>query len=718
MSKPNAARKKALRPTVARARSSWAWVFEPSAPILVHLAVPWLLVAVLELGLSALIPDTALRDEQLAFGARISLAAYSLTLLMAGVGAIAGPLLLMARLGTPGVHPVVRWTLGGLRALVVWAALLLYGASWTAFWNVGVFLDRGAFLFWLPHPVQVFHWVYPPLAIGVIVATLAAAVVLAWWVPRWVAAMRSVVQRQIVAAAASLVGVCAGVALSGSLAYGGQEPEQLETSYALTRDDRTGPLLHAFADLRRRLSPPATLPAITVRAGIQSIRRPIISMEQYLADADRSQVKPWNVLMIQIESLRSDQLRAYGGTRDVMPTLDALARESRVFTNAYIQASHSNYADLVPLSSHYPLRSEDEQYTYPANPTYPRVLIYDVLKALGYKTAIFSSQNENWGGMINFHRPSSLDRFFHAATFDGPTYAPWEDISFAEWVKETKGAGSVDDRYTVGGAIEWIDSVAGTPFFLHMNLQSSHVPYVVPEDFPHRFGPKKLDFTIMWGKFPIDKIDIVKDRYADSLFYEDTQIARLFEYLRRRGLWEDTVIVIGGDNGEAFYEHGFAAHATSLFNEVMKVPMIIRVPGLEASRDDRPAMFLDIPPPVFDILSLPAHPSFQGISLFEPRSDPARSIFMIVQTPVAHQSAIVRSGFKLLHAERSGSSLLGRYLLFDLVHDPGEQVNVAASQPDLLDELSRRLQLWRGEQLSYYTDIARQAREYPPVLKD
>ena len=71
--------------------------------------------------------------------------------------------------------------------------------------------------------------------------------------------------------------------------------------------------------------------------------------------------------MVQVESLRSDQLRVYGGTRDVMPTIDALARESRVFTNAYIQASHSNYADLVPLSSQYPLRSP-QMYEYPPNP--------------------------------------------------------------------------------------------------------------------------------------------------------------------------------------------------------------------------------------------------------------------------------------------------------------------------------------------------------------
>jgi arylsulfatase A-like enzyme len=596
--------------------------------------------------------------------------------------------------------------------------VLLYGASWTEFWNIGVFLDRQAFLFWLPHPVQVFHWIYPPLAVGVVAATLAAAAILAWWIPRAVAAMRPAVQRRLVMTAACAAGVCVVAAAAGQVAHGASAQGGLNrSSYLVARDEHSAPLVHALADLLGSATPSATPSSIAQQDASRVIRRPIISMDQYLAGVDRSRVKPWNVLMIQVESLRSDQLRAYGGTRDVMPTLDALARESAVFTNAYIQASHSNYADLVPLSSQYPLRS-GEVYTYPPNPPYPRVLIYGVLKALGYKTAIFSSQNENWGGMINFHRPDRLDRFFHAATFDGPTYAPWGDISFAEWVKETKGAGSVDDRYTVDAATEWLDTVGSTPFFLHMNLQSSHVPYVVPDDFPRRFGPKTLDFTIMWGKFPRDRINVVKDRYADSLFYEDTQIARLFEHLRRRGLWNNTVIVIGGDNGEAFYEHGFASHATALFNEVMKVPMIIRVPGRAPRPHVRPAMFLDIPPTVLDLLGLPAHPGFQGISLFEPSPDPARSIYMIAQTPVVHESAIVRSGFKLLFAERSGNTYLGRYLLFDTVKDPGEQVDVAASQPRLFDDLSRRLQLWRGEQLNYYSDLGRQAREYPPVVRD
>ena len=686
--------------------------FQRWIPTLAQLAALWFVFAAMEVALNALIPGSALRNEGLSRGARLGLVSYDLALLVVFVLVIGGPLTLLVRLGESGVRPGIRWVIRGLLMVWAWVAVLLYGASWATFWNAGVFIDREAFIFMVPHPVQVFHWVYPPLAIGILAATLLVGVGVSEGLPRWVARRRPAWQRHLALAVGGAVGVCLVGALLSELMYGwgGIEAAPSETPYAVNRDDRSGPFAHALAGLRRSVwSPPEQQ---VVKGNIKVSRRPIISMEQYLAGVARDRVKPWNVIILLIESLRSDQLRVYGGSRDVMPTLDALARESRVFTNAYIQASHSNYEDLVPLSSHYPLRSI-EVYEYPKNPTYPRMLIYDVLKPLGYQTAIFSSQNENWGGMINYLQTGNLDRVFHAETFGGPTYTPWADTGFAEWVKETKGAGSVDDRYTVGEAMQWIDGLGGKPFFMYMNLQSSHVPYIVPPDFPHRFSPKKLDFTIMWGKFPRDKVEVVKAVYADSLAYIDSQLERLFQHLRLRGLWDNTVIVVGGDNGEAFYEHGFASHASALFNEVMKVPLIIRAPGLVPGLDNRPAMHLDDAPSVFHLLGLPPHPSFQGISLFEPRPNPNRSLYMIAQTPLAYQFAIVRSGFKLIWDQR-----LRGYFLYDLGQDPGEKDNIARSRPDLVEELTGRLRAWREEQIVYYADRDRHTREYPPFFAD
>jgi len=627
---------------------------------------------------------------------RLSAAASEIALLMAGVALAGGVLALLARLRRSITAPALRVSVAAVSALWLWSIFFLYCVSWAAYLTAGVYLDRESLAFVAPHPVQVLHWVYPPLAFAVIMAATVLSLVVGRWLPAVVIRCRPSFQRSLIVVAGVVAPVCV-------------------LSATWTRP--AAPLQHlasgvfgggsSSADPRAASTPPAPDGADGVS------RRPIVSMDQYLGGVNRDALRRWNVVMVQVESLRSDQLRAYGGTRDVMPAVDTLARESRVFTNAYIQASHSNLADLVPLSSQYPLRAPIE-FAFPEHLVFPRVLLYEVLKDAGYKTAIFSSQNERWGGMINFHRLDKLDRFFDAEKFSGPTVAPYEDLGFAQWVKETGGAGSVDDRYTMDESLKWIDSVGDAPFFLHMNLQSSHLPYVVPAGFPRRFGPKKLDFPIVWGSIPAGKADIVKDHYADSLFYENTQIARLLAHLRERGVWDRTVIVIGGDNGEAFNEHGFSAHASWLFNEVVKVPMIIKAPGLVPGFDDRPAMFLDVPPSVLELLGFPPHPGFQGTSLMGGHPDRNRSIYMIVQTPITYESGIVRGDFKLLMSDRND----GVNFLFDLKQDPGEQNNLAASRPEIFADLAGRLGRWRQEQLDYYADLSREGHEYPPVIQD
>lgn len=86
---------------------------------------------------------------------------------------------------------------------------------------------------------------------------------------------------------------------------------------------------------------------------------------------------------------------------------------------------------------------------------------------------------------------------------------------------------------------------------------------------------------------------------------------------------------------------------------------------------------------------------------------------MVTQTPDAYQYGIVRSGFKLIYDERQRE-----HLLFNLASDPGENTDLAATQPELVKELSNRLNAWRKLQIDYYSDPALQKREYPPILKD
>ncbi|MBZ5590069.1 MAG: sulfatase [Acidobacteriia bacterium] len=601
--------------------------------------------------------------------------------------------------------------------------VMLLLTSWAAFVATGRFADVGGLRFWASNAVQFTQHVAQMKAswlVGAPLVSVAAAALLGLGVPRFVRELGTRTLAVVVAVGFGFLGLSAlGVvavkprAADRFLAV--VDPHSGIT-YTLTdlvatcRRDRAGPLAHFALDLDSRLHDSPEEPRLAPEVRI--IHRPIVSMAEYLSNADPNRLHRWNVIVILVESLRWDQIEECGGTREVMPAVESIAREGHTFSNAYTESSHSNYADLCPLSSNYPLRAR-EAYVYPKQITYPRVLIYDVLKALGYRTAVISSQNENWGGMINFLSTGGIDHFLHSETYTGSTYVPRNDIGFTGFIAGSKRSGKIDDRLTVGEAISWIDQPDTRPFFIYMNLQNSHVPYELPADFPPRFGTGKRDFDIFFGSFPPEKVDEVKDLYANSLAYVDAQIGRLVQHLKARRLWDRTLVVVTGDNGQAFLEHGFAAHAGMIFNEVMRVPIIVRAPGMTARVEDRPAQHIDIPPTVLGALGLPPHPCFQGLDLLDPEFPLERSIFLVAQSPLAHQYAIVRSSYKLIY-----DAWTRRSALFDLRVDPGEHRDLSERLPDIRRMLSARLDTWRRAQIDYYESLDQETRFYPPVLED
>jgi len=667
-----------------------------------------------ELGFNLLVAASAFRSSPLPLGVRLTILCYDFAAL-SGFYVILAAVFFFGRMILYRFFPKLGFRQKRQRialvALVGFAALL-YGATWAKLWHTGKFLSGLDFAFVSPHPVQIFHWIGKDIILIVVGFAVVMALALSHWIPNLLVTLGQPAQRRIAVAAVYGMALFVFGALLGELFSGFGERQYTRSAilYVKSRDESSGPFAHLLSNLRNL---PRSLDGeISPSNRPQIITRPIVPMSDYVTSVQTNRVNRWNVILLIVESLRADQLRAYGGRREVMPAIEALSGESRVFSNSYTQASHTDYATVVPLSSHYPLRSTTI-HAYPKDPAYPRVLIYDILKAIGYRTAIFSSSNEYWSGMINFLQTGSVERFFHAANFKGPTYVAEGDTGLAQWVKTTKHAGSVDDRFTVGEAIQWIEGLDKNPFFLYVNFQNSHVPYVVPKDFPRRFSVTQTDFPIRFGHIPEDKVEAAKNVYADSLAYVDMQIDRLFRYLKKSGRWENTVVVLTGAHGQAFYEHGFAAHASAIYNEVMKVPLIIRAPQLNPGIDARPAQHVDILPTILALLGLPAHPSAQGVSLVEPRVNENRSIYLVAQTPLAHQYGIVRSRFKLVYDGESR-----RYALYDLVSDPGETKDVAASHKEDVHDLANRLQTWRKLQIDYYADRTLHSREYPPIIAD
>ncbi len=695
---------------------------EPSSRL--HLtasaALSWLLVAALSVGLSLAIADSALREDLLPWRLRLSTTAAELSALAAWVALVA---MLIAMISSLRFLPALLRapTAVALTGIVVG----LYSASWLAFASAGRFLDWSGLLFAAVNPVLFLQHVahIDPYVLAIVPFVLIVGIAsFCLWIPALVGRVQPPGRRALVLAAVVAAVTCLGLA---SLGPGKGFPAEAivvdpdagfnythAQLYERCREERSGPLTHAWDDFASRWLEEG--PGLITDDSIAIERRPIVDLDDYAAGVDKGRLRSLNVILLVVESLRPDQLTTLGGSRQVMPAIDSLAARSLAFSDVYTQSSHSNYADICPLSSHYPLRSAGV-HVYPRNPSYPRVLVYDILQELGWRTAMISSQNETWGRMIDYLDTGGLDYIFHAETFEGPTYVPRHDWGFESFVNAGKRSGKIDDRFTIDEAIRWIgDGSDEQPFFVYLNMQNSHLPYETPADFPRRFGPSTLPFKIRFSGYPRDQADTVKDVYADSLAYIDHQLSRLLGHLEESGLLEETVIVVTSDTGQAFYEHGFVAHGSRMFNEVMRVPLFFHEPGGAPVIDERPAQHIDVPPTLLGILGLPPHPAFQGRDLRNAEGEWRwRSRYLVAQTPLAHEYAIVRNGFKLLYdAERDSS------LLFNVDEDPGERVDLAATYGGLVEELRSRLDTWRDAQIGYYRDIALHSRYYPPVLAD
>jgi arylsulfatase A-like enzyme len=305
-----------------------------------------------------------------------------------------------------------------------------------------------------------------------------------------------------------------------------------------------------------------------------------------------------SLIAIAVEALRHDVIGLRHQGREIMPHVNRLAGGGVHFTNAYSQSTHSDYADPCIVSSLYPLRTRGHHY-YSRSDPWPKVLIYDVLKQHGYATAIISSQNEGWGRMDQFLASPHLDLFFDSRDYDGETFVCDRDPGFARFVKGARVAGKLDDRITIQKVIGWIgeQQAADVPFFVSVNLQTSHFPYEIPGGRTGPFQPATMDFPASFVSYPRDKVPVVRNAYYNALHYIDQQIGRLVSFLDEAGLRDETLLVIAGDNGEAFYENGHPTHAGPPYEPAIRVGLLMHCPAvLDPATETYLVQLIDVAP--------------------------------------------------------------------------------------------------------------------------
>lgn len=436
----------------------------------------------------------------------------------------------------------------------------------------------------------------------------------------------------------------------------------------------------------------------------------------------------YNVLLVLFDTLRADHTQPYG-TQVETPHIAALAARGTTFLEAYSNASWTAPSVTSLLTSLYPsahgvegspaLHEEQRSVTrlHPSLPYLPEILREQGYATLGtFGNSMFSP---DFGYGRGFDRVFAYARdaayFETFATPDARADHLWDE-AIAPFLGET----------------------TERPFFVFVHELDPHSPYEPPPLFCERYcaGEKgDLDpFTIFQQqnerRAPLEpeQLEYLASRYDGEVAAMDRFLGRLLERLAERPGAERTLVVFTSDHGEGFAEHGSLGHGDSLFDELLRVPLVFSLPGVVAAdhRVRGPVELVDVPPTILDLLGVKPPSVAQGRSRL---AELAGWETPVVATPVFARSQLyrmysrdsVRLGrWKLIRRNRSDSHRRRRtHELYDLERDPDERENRWADEPIVGATLSQLLR-WRrhvDESLRPETTVIR-IQDLPPSTRE
>jgi arylsulfatase A-like enzyme len=296
-----------------------------------------------------------------------------------------------------------------------------------------------------------------------------------------------------------------------------------------------------------------------------------------------------NVVLITIDALRADHLGAYGYGKPTTPNLDAFARQAVLFKNGWAHSPSTRYSVPAILTGRYESTiawgSPAAHWPPPVLPS--NRLLAEMFHDHGYRTAAFLPYHyfeRSWGLDQGFDDYDwSLSRL-HTNPFGGDP-------------AKTTGSSS---RELADLGIQWIGKHQGDPFFLWMHFYDPHYLYVKHPEVP-AFASCKSD----------------PECYDGEIAFTDLHVQRVLDALRQAGLWDKTIVIVTADHGEGLGEHGIKLHGYDLYVQQLKVPFIVRVPGIAPRTVEDPVGHVDLFPTLLNLLGAPDEPQLLGRSFVD-----------------------------------------------------------------------------------------------------
>jgi choline-sulfatase len=373
-----------------------------------------------------------------------------------------------------------------------------------------------------------------------------------------------------------------------------------------------------------------------------------------------------NVILLVIDTVRADVFRPFNGKSTVRtPAFERLADESTIFTSAYANENWTKPSVATILSGLYPTThgTKEDGDVLSADAR----LLSEHLKRKSFATAAFIAN-----GYVS-------DKFGFKRGWD----------AYTNYIRENRPS---EAEFVYADALAWVNKHTDERFFLYLQTIDPHVPYDPPAeytrmyydgDYRGRLG-KSVDgielLALASGKRPMEPgdWDYIRALYEAEVTYHDTHMGRFLAEIDKMGLLDETLFIVTNDHGEELRDHGKLGHGHSLYDELVRAPMLIRYPSLfrGGQRVTEPVENVDLFPTALEALGLEPVSDVDGVSLLpmlegKPPSVPSYAI------------SEFRSGFRSVRVGRwkliAGQD--GGRRLFDIDADPTEQVDQVRRAP-------------------------------------
>ncbi len=408
---------------------------------------------------------------------------------------------------------------------------------------------------------------------------------------------------------------------------------------------------------------------------------------------------PTNVLFVVVDTTRADEFQAVLGQGG--SATRKLVEDGVFFTRARSTSAWTLPAHASMFTALYPSRHgahHESQLLRPELETLAELLGPEFDRA-GF------SENPHIG-----------DRKGFAQGFD----------SFEETWREVPAGG---EPVTIERALEWLGArPPDRPFLLFVNLMDPHLPYAPPDDLARANAPPgatgaEIDRMRTFGEREArafvagrlslgeDELALLRGLYRAEVARVELRLGRLLDALEETGRLDDTLVVVVGDHGENIGEHGLLEHQLCLYETLLRVPLVLRLPGVfdGGERRDAPAQLVDLTPTILDVLGIVRDEAaaFEGTSLLDGGPPAERPVIAEYMRPLRQKARFERiapefdfsrfdhrlrsfqvGSLKLIHSEG------GAHQLFDLARDPAESTNLADDRPEVVARLTAALADW------------------------